>query len=52
MDPIVLEQTRRDLLARCVQQDALLVGPIFAAPGAGQVTADGGTWRLDGATVQ
>ena len=49
LDPILLEKTRRDLLARCVEDDALLVGPLFAAPGAGRVVPHGETWRLDAA---
>jgi glyoxylase-like metal-dependent hydrolase (beta-lactamase superfamily II) len=47
LDPVQLAQTRRALLARCVDLDALLVGPLFAFPGAGRVRADGDAWRLD-----
>jgi glyoxylase-like metal-dependent hydrolase (beta-lactamase superfamily II) len=47
LDPVVLAQTRRDLLARCVDHDALLIGPLFAAPGAGRVRSDGDAWRLE-----
>jgi glyoxylase-like metal-dependent hydrolase (beta-lactamase superfamily II) len=47
LDPIVLAQTRRDLLTRCVEGDALVIGPLFASPGAGRVRPDGDTWRLE-----
>ena len=47
LDPVALEATRRSLLARCVERDALLVGPLFAAPGGGQVRPSGETWRLE-----
>ena len=46
LDPVLLEKTRRALLAQCVEDDALLVGPLFAAPGAGRVVPHGDTWRL------
>ncbi len=46
LDPIALAATRRTLLQRCVDQDALLVAPLFAPPGGGYVEADGTTWRL------
>jgi glyoxylase-like metal-dependent hydrolase (beta-lactamase superfamily II) len=46
LDPAVLEATRRSLLARCVEQDALVIGPLFAAPGAGRVRPDQESWRL------
>lgn len=46
IDPGVLATTRRTLLARCVDEEALLVAPLFAAPGGGRVEADGDTWRL------
>lgn len=46
LDPGVLAETRRALLARCAALDAVLVGPLFEAPGGGRVGADGGTWRL------
>lgn len=45
-DPVVLEATRRALLARCARQGSLLIGPLFAGPGAGVVFPDGDTWRL------
>jgi glyoxylase-like metal-dependent hydrolase (beta-lactamase superfamily II) len=45
-DPVALAATRRRLLARCVAEDALLVAPLFAAPGGGKVRADGDSWRL------
>ena len=38
--------TRRRLLRRCVEEDALLLGPLFAAPGGGRVRPDGASWRL------
>jgi len=47
LDPVALEATRRALLARCVEEDALLIGPLFASPGGGQVERDGDTWRLE-----
>lgn len=46
LDPVVLEATRRALLARCAAEGALLVGPLFADPGGGRVVEDGDTWRL------
>jgi glyoxylase-like metal-dependent hydrolase (beta-lactamase superfamily II) len=46
LDPVVLAATRRRLLARCVEDDALLVAPLFAPPGGGKVRADGDAWRL------
>ena len=47
LDPVALEATRRALLARCVQDDAVLVGPLFAPPGGGPVRPEGDTWRLE-----
>jgi glyoxylase-like metal-dependent hydrolase (beta-lactamase superfamily II) len=47
LDPVALEATRRALLARCVEDDVLLVGPLFAEPGGGQVRRSGDTWRLE-----
>jgi glyoxylase-like metal-dependent hydrolase (beta-lactamase superfamily II) len=47
LDPVQLALTRRDLLGRCVEAGTRLVGPLFAAPGAGQVHPDGDTWRLE-----
>jgi glyoxylase-like metal-dependent hydrolase (beta-lactamase superfamily II) len=49
-DPVALAATRRKLLARCVDDDVLLLGPLFAAPGGGYVRPDGATWRLEPAT--
>jgi glyoxylase-like metal-dependent hydrolase (beta-lactamase superfamily II) len=47
LDPVVLARTRRTLLERCAAQDALLLGPLFADPGAGRVERDGQDgWRL------
>ena len=46
LDPVALARTRRELLTRCVEQQALLVGPLFAAPGGGRVEPDGDVWRL------
>jgi glyoxylase-like metal-dependent hydrolase (beta-lactamase superfamily II) len=46
LDPVVLARTRRALLSRCVEDDAVLVGPLFAAPGGGKVRQEGDTWRL------
>jgi glyoxylase-like metal-dependent hydrolase (beta-lactamase superfamily II) len=45
-DPVTLTHTRRALLARCVDEHALLIGPLFAAPGGGRVEPDGDVWRL------
>ncbi len=47
LDPVQLARTRRDLLGRCVEAGTRLVGPLFAAPGAGQVLPDGDAWRLE-----
>jgi glyoxylase-like metal-dependent hydrolase (beta-lactamase superfamily II) len=47
LDPVALEATRRALLVRCVADDVVLVGPLFASPGGGRVAPDGDTWRLD-----
>jgi glyoxylase-like metal-dependent hydrolase (beta-lactamase superfamily II) len=47
LDPVALEATRRTLLAACTRRSAVLIGPLFAAPGGGQVRADGETWRLE-----
>ncbi len=47
LEPVVLARTRRDLLARCVAEDAVLVGPLFAEPGGGRVRTDGDVWRLE-----
>jgi hypothetical protein len=46
-DPVLLAATRRALLARCDAAGALVVGPLFAAPGAGRVHAAGSSWRLE-----
>lgn len=46
-DPVALAATRRALLARCVEDDVLLIAPLFAAPGGGKVRDDGDSWRLD-----
>lgn len=46
LQPAVLQRTRRALLARCARDDALLVGPLFAAPGGGKVRHHGDSWRL------
>ena len=47
LDPLVLAGTRRELLERCVADDVLLIGPLFADPGGGHVRRDGRTWRLE-----
>ncbi len=47
LHPATLQQTRRALLARCAQDDALLLGPLFAAPGGGKVRTHGDGWRLE-----
>lgn len=46
-DPVLLAATRRTLLARCAADGTLLVGPLFASPGAGHVRAVGDSWVLD-----
>ncbi len=46
VDPVILERTRRALLARCVSDDAVLVAPLFAAPGGGKIQARGRAWQL------
>jgi len=46
-DPVALEATRRSLLSRCTDIGALVVGPLFAPPGAGRVQPEGDAWRLD-----
>jgi glyoxylase-like metal-dependent hydrolase (beta-lactamase superfamily II) len=47
LDPVVLAATRRALLDRCVEDDVLLIAPLFAPPGGGKVRAEGDSWRLD-----
>ena len=48
LDPVALEATRRALLAPVRPRTTpSLVGPLFAAPGGGQVRPDGDTWRLE-----
>ena len=47
LDPEVLARTRRSLLRRCVDEGALLIGPLFAEPGGGRVRPDGDSWRLE-----
>ena len=47
LDPEALLATRRRVLARCVRDDALLLGPLFALPGGGKVRPDGRSWRLE-----
>ncbi len=46
LDPERLTRTRRSLLTRCVRNDALLIAPLFAAPGGGKVRHEGDAWRL------
>ena len=47
LDPVALAETRRTLLARCADEKALLLGPLFADPGGGRVERDGADgWRL------
>lgn len=45
-DPAALARTRRSVLARCVREDVLLIGPLFAPPAGGKVRRDGEGWRL------
>jgi glyoxylase-like metal-dependent hydrolase (beta-lactamase superfamily II) len=47
LDPEALLRTRRALLQRCVEDDALLIGPLFAEPGGGRVRPDGDSWLLE-----
>ena len=47
LDPVLLAAARRSLLERCAAGGAVLIGPIFAAPGGGSVSQDGDTWRLE-----
>ncbi len=47
LDPIVLAKTRRELLERCVDDDVLLLGPLFESPGGGRVRRDHRSWRLE-----
>jgi len=46
LDPQRLTRTRRALLTRCVRNDALLIAPLFAAPGGGRIRHEGDAWRL------
>jgi glyoxylase-like metal-dependent hydrolase (beta-lactamase superfamily II) len=46
LDPKALEATRRSLLTRCAEANSILVGPLFAPPGGGRITAKGGRWEL------
>lgn len=46
-NPEQAAMTRRVLLERCAAQDALLVGPLFAEPGAGRVLNHNDSWRLE-----
>jgi glyoxylase-like metal-dependent hydrolase (beta-lactamase superfamily II) len=46
LDPALVARTRRTVLQRCVRDDVLLIGPLFAPPGAGKVRQDGTGWRL------
>jgi glyoxylase-like metal-dependent hydrolase (beta-lactamase superfamily II) len=46
LDPVALAATRRKVLSRCADEDALLLGPLFADPGGGRVEADGASWQL------
>ena len=48
LDPVALEADRAAPCSRAAStDDALLIGPLFAAPGGGQVRPSGDTWRLD-----
>lgn len=46
-DPAALAESRQRVLERCADTGALLVGPLFAAPGAGRVGRDGRGWSLE-----
>jgi glyoxylase-like metal-dependent hydrolase (beta-lactamase superfamily II) len=48
-DPVALAATRRAILERCADTGALLVGPLFADPGAGWVRDGGEAWALEAA---
>ncbi len=50
-DPVTLARTRRSVLARCVREDIVLIGPLFASPGGGKVRQDGASWRLQVASA-
>lgn len=47
LDPGTLVRTRRALLERSEREGALLIGPLFAAPGGGRVRRDGDGWYLE-----
>jgi Metallo-beta-lactamase superfamily len=48
-DIALAAETRRALLARATEKQTLVIGPLWATPGAGTVVAAGepGRWRLD-----
>lgn len=46
LDPAEVARTRRSVLSRCVREDVLLIGPLFAPPGGGKIRQDGDGWRL------
>jgi len=46
LDPTALTRTRRSILTRCVREDAVIIGPLFAEPGGGKVRREGAAWRL------
>jgi glyoxylase-like metal-dependent hydrolase (beta-lactamase superfamily II) len=46
-DPERLITERKALLAEWAANGTLVVGPLFAAPGAGRIVANGDGWRLD-----
>lgn len=48
-DPRRSRHLRRELLKRCEQEEALVVGPHFGSPGAGYVHRDGDAWRISAA---
>ena len=49
-DPAVLRATRQAVLEEAAANGTLLIGPIWAAPGAGRVHRDGGRWALAATT--
>jgi glyoxylase-like metal-dependent hydrolase (beta-lactamase superfamily II) len=49
--PKLIRETRRHVLERCATEGTLLIGPLFAAPGAGTIVADGDQWALEPACV-
>lgn len=51
LDPATVARSRRSVLTRCVREDVVLIGPLFAHPGGGKVRQDGEGWRLQPASA-